>query len=322
MFTAYTRLEQNGIEALEKYETPIKSQEGGHWYFDDFRIALQYYFNKTERTSGVGILAFAPNGNLWCETAIYCDQLNELAGYYYGIDRALEEAKKSKAKAVQIFIPNKHVVKILNLANPFKEKAYAEIHNYIKKKLKIFLSVEIRFRKKYPSDVQERLDRESKNASLPPEISLHGHVSSKINLVYFNIMMVEEDKKLFAEQYARLYLDFIEGYMKEYEQDYGKEALIDLHKGIKEGKIKDLPPTKRNIKENIESKVIKVKETPFKKVILCQNCNTQMIFESATFEMPQNEKHYRMRCKECFATKTLNDKGKLLLYGRYSKKSN
>ncbi|MCA9748756.1 MAG: hypothetical protein KC414_06600, partial [Romboutsia sp.] len=86
--TAYFKIYQEGIEPLPFDSPLIKGEPEGHYYFDDFRIALQYYFNKNEVTSGIGILTFAPNGRLWSQSNTHTFNFNELASIYVGIDVA------------------------------------------------------------------------------------------------------------------------------------------------------------------------------------------------------------------------------------------
>lgn len=321
MLSGYVRLAQDGIESLKDNLFMQKDPNSSHYFFDYCRVALQYHFNPTERLSGMGFLIFAPNGRIWLQSTEYCYELPELASYYFVLDIVLEEAKKSKTKIVELFIPNRQVVKLMNAENPFKEGPYKQIHDETKNKYSQFEKVIITFRNDYPKDVQARLDKESTTASQAPQISTSGRWENQVgNKAYFNVGQTEEDMKQFAEEYARIAHDFIQSYLKEYETDYGKEAVQKLFKDMKEKKVKDLPSTKRVLKEKRESIPVKIKIVPFKKKILCHNCNSLMEFESCTLEKPKNERYYLMRCKHCMATKTLDEKGRLKLYGRYPKK--
>ena len=187
MFTAYIRLPQDGIEALTDVTDAKKDSVSHHYFFEDCRIALQYYLNKKERTSGIAILLFGPNGNIWCETGLYCEEYNELISYYCGIDLSLKEAEKCKAKNIEIFIPNNKIVKLLSLKEPFREEPYRKVHEGMQQRWSIFSQVRFTHRINYPEHVVSRLQRESINASEPPQITPQGRWSQKINLSYYNL---------------------------------------------------------------------------------------------------------------------------------------
>lgn len=320
MLTGYFRLSQEGIEPLPEFTPPQKDKDSGHYYFDDFRISLEYFLNDKEKTSGVGILTFAPNGLLWSQSGEYCYEFNELASYYYALDNALNEAEKSKAKRIEIFVPHPKVVKLLNSKKPYKDKGFAKIHDYVKERFKKFEKTIVSHRVDYPASVKARLEKEAREAAEPPEISTNDRWMNGKGTSYFNVGATEAEEKLFAEQYARLMYDFMESYFKEYEQDYGKDALKDLLAKIKSGEIKEPPPLKRNIEQQKSSKIIKKFNLPNKKPVICQNCENEMEIEKCTLEMPENDKHFIFRCKKCLATKTLNGKGRVIEYGRYPKK--
>lgn len=320
MFTAYTHLYQEGIEAVDENTPLTKDSASSHYFFDPFRTALYCHLNKKELLTGMGFLSFAPNGRIWCQSGIYCYSLNELASYYACLETVLEEAKKSHARNVEIMIPKKVVVKIMNAENPFKDKESMKFHNTIKQLFTKFDSVKISYRKNYPKDVLARLRNEAIAASQPPKITPQGVWHNSTNLIYFNVGMTEDEMKQWAEGYARLMYDFFQSYMEEYEQDYGKEALRELIQGVNENKIKDLPPLKRNKKEGRRTVDFKVKESPFKRKTLCQNCESEMTIERGYIEKPENVKQYLFRCNKCLATRTINETGRTEYYGRYEKK--
>jgi len=319
MLIAYSKISQEGIKPLKKYKKAVKEKEGSHYYFDDFRIALNTYFNEKEKTSGVGILTFAPNGLLWSQSGVYCFQLSKIGSFYYGVDKALEEAEKSKAKNITIFINDKTIVGLLNNPAPFKDSNYRKVHNYLINKFKKFKEVKVVFRERFPKSVKARLIKEAKEASTPLLFSPYkGRCVNAKGVLYFNIGMMEGEERIFAEQYARLFVDFIEGYLKKYEDDYGKEALNKLIKKIKQGRIRKLPSLKKHIKKR--KKTRKLKKFPkIKKVIFCQNCGEKMELEDCFLETPGKNLKYNYRCNACLATKILNENGRTVFYGRYPK---
>lgn len=188
MLTAYIRLPQDGIEPLNVPDAK-KDSTSSHYFFEDCRIALQYYLNKKERTSGMAILLFGPNGNIWCETGLYCEEYSELISYYCGIDKALTEAEKCKVKNIEIFIPNRRIVKLLASKQPFKEDVYKKVHDGMKQRWSIFSDVRFTYRMSYPESVLTRLHRDSRNASEPPQITPQGRWNQKINLSYYNLYL-------------------------------------------------------------------------------------------------------------------------------------
>lgn len=333
MITAYVRLPQEGIEPLTGVHEMIKDKQTGHYFFDYFRVTLQCYINPNERVSGMAILAFAPNGTIWMETSEYCYELGELASYYFVMNLVLEEAKKSHAKVLEIMLPSQKVIEFMQSEKPdklikamgIKEKqlfdAYRQIHRETKEKFSRFRKVIITLRKSYPQHVYNRLIKQAKMAAEPPQISTSGHWSNQIaGKSYYNVGMTKEEEKEFAEQYARIHYDFVKNYLQEYERDYGKDAVKKLIQDVNDKKIKVLPPTKRVLAERREMVPIKVKKLPFKKVILCQNCESIMEFEKAILEKPENKKIFTMRCNNCLATKAIDESGRIKYYGRYPKK--
>lgn len=321
MLTAYFKLSQDGIESLEKYDPLLKDKESGHYYFDYYRAVLRYYLNEKDRTSGVGILTFGPNGTIWCQTGEYCFEFNELASTYLGVNLILDEATKSQAKTVEIYLENEDLVKLLNKHQPHKDKPLQELHRGFQSKANKFTNVKFTHRTEFPTSVVERLEKESKEASIPPLFSINGYWNNAKGVSYFNIGMTEDQEKQFAEQYARMMYGFMESYFKEYETDYGKEAYLQLLKDIKENKVKELPLLKRNLAEKKETKVIKTPK-PLKREIFCQNCETKMTLDSATKTLPDNEVNYVYKCKKCLATRILNGRGRTTEYGRFPKKKN
>jgi phage anti-repressor protein len=333
MLIAYVKLSQEGIEPLPVVHEMIKDKQTGHYYFDHFRVILQCYINPKERVSGMAILGFAPNGTIWLETSEYCYELGELASYYFVMDLILEEAKKSHVKVLEIMLPSQKVIDFMQSINPsklikamrIKDKklinAYKQIHRETKEKFASFGKVILTLRRSYPQHVLDRLIKHAEMAAEPPRIGINGQWLNQIGgKSYYNIGMTEAEEKQFAEDYARICYEFTESYLKEYEHDYGKEATSKLIKDLNEKKIKDFPPTKRVLAESKESIPINIKKLPFKKDILCQNCDGAMKFEKASLEKPENRKIYTMRCKKCLATKALDEKGRIKYYGRYSKK--
>ncbi len=314
---AYFKIWQEGIEPLP-YESPLtKDESASHYYFDDFRIAVQYYFNEKEKSAGLGILTFAPNGRLWSQSGEHAFNLNEVGGTYLGIDEALKEAEKSKAKNVTVLLGNKQIVSLLNTEKPFKEPAYTKIHDHLKERVKKYKKFEVVYREKFPKSVQDRLNKEPLEASEPPRFD--ANTKRWINAQgtsYFNVGMDEKDEKFFIEQYARLIYDFTNRYFKDYEEDYGKEALKKLNEKAEKGKLKDLPALKRNKKN--QKRTIKARKFPeIKKKVLCQNCENEMRLENCFLEKPENDYRYHFRCDICLATRVLNEKGRTVEYGRF-----
>jgi len=130
MLTGYTRISQEGIEALKDPYKIEKAEEGGHCYFDKFRIAIHFHLNEEEKSTGVGILTFAPNGDLWSESGEYCYELNELGSLFLGIEEALKEARRELAtpfnvEEVILAIPDEDA-----LAKNPKEILKSEIQKY------------------------------------------------------------------------------------------------------------------------------------------------------------------------------------------------
>lgn len=320
MLTAYTRMWQEGIERLKNYTEPVKDEKSGHYYFDDFRIALRYHFNERDNTSGVGVLIFAPNGSIWCQRGIYCFELDKYGSIYQAIDQILEEAEKSKAKNLTFFIEDKAFVNALKHQKPFKVEAYNIVHKYVIDKLKRYPKYQFVFRNNYSKELQERIEKQAKEAARTPEFDNRGQWQNQIGIIYFNIKeQSEEEMKAFARQYADMFLDFFDSYMKEYEQDYGKEAYQNLIAKIKAGKMKSLPSVKR-VKAK-EERFVKVKNYPkLKKVIVCQHCQTEMQIETCLMKYPEKELRYFLRCKKCQATREMNEKGRTIKYGKYPRK--
>lgn len=320
MLTAYLRIPQEGIEPLENKVSPVKDKETGHFYFDDFRIALQYYWDEKEKSSGIAIFSFGPNGSLWSETGEHCKSLNQIAGYYFGTEQGLVEAEKSKAKQVTIYIPNKEVVSLLNSeTNPFKDKNYKNLHSYILGLTKKFNIVKFVFRVKYPPTTKKWLLGEAKKSAEPPQYSGNGYYLNARGKSYSNIDEDKEQMKLIAEQFAHLFYDLHQSQMKSIKDEYGDEKFGELIKGLNSGEIKKLPDTKKVRESRKGTFMLKKYTTPNKTPVKCHYCGDEMKVEKATLEKPENIKNYIFRCNRCLATKTLNEKGRTVRYGRYMK---
>lgn len=317
MLTGYAKIWQDGIEHIKDYTEPVKDTQTGHFFFDPYRIALQHRYNEKDRTSGIGVLTFAPNGFIWLQTNIYCFEFDKFASYYYSIEQVLEEVNKSKAKNIIIFINDKDFVQAVNHKKPYESEAHNKIHEHIIGKLKTYESYQILFRNKYSDDVKKRLRKESQDASEAPEFNHMGRWQNQPSQIYFNVKTpTEADQKDFAEGLARIFLDFFESYMKEYREEIGEEKFKKFVADANSGKIKKLPDTKR-IKAN-KHKLVKVKNYPkLDKKVLCQNCQTEMTIEECVLEYPEKQLKYINRCGKCRATKILNEKERVIAYGKY-----
>lgn len=320
MLTAYLRVPQEGIEPLDNPIPPIKDKDTGHFYFNDFRIALQYHWDKLERSSGLAVLSFGPNGSLWSETGEHCRLLDEIAGYYYGVELGLEEAEKSKAKKITIFIPNKKVVDLLSSTAPFRDNNYQKLHEYVTGLTNKFESVNFVFRNKYPGKLNDRLIKTAKNASEPPEFGTNGYYLNAPGKSYSNIDMDETEMKFAAEQFAHLLYDLHQSHIKQLKEEYGDEKFSELVKGINSGEIKELPKPKKYTENERKTVILRKYDTPNKSPVKCHHCGKEMKSEKAWLEKPSGEKFFKFRCSKCWSTKTLNGKGRLVRYGRYQKK--
>lgn len=319
MLIGYVRISQEGIEPLKDAVPPVKDTNSSHTFFDDFRISLQYKYNEQDNTSGVGVLIFAPNGLLWTQTSIYAHGLDEFAGYYLALDQTLEEAIKTKSKNIIILVKNKDFVHYAAMESPYKLKEHNDVHNLVIDKLKKFNSYKFIYRKSYPKSVQERLDKEANEAAEGPKFDSRGYWTNQPSKPYFNVIPDVVDEKMFAEQMAHLWVDHIKSYFKEFEEDYGKEAYLKLRADIDSGKLKELPDVKR-VKEN-KQRYVPVKNFPaYTKVVICQHCENAMRFERCVKKYPEKELRYFFRCSACQATKEINEKGRIIVYGKYSKK--
>ena len=323
MLTAYCRFWQDGIEALEKSNPAVHDEKTGHWYFDDFRISLKYFFNKNYNLSGIGVLTFGPNGYIWSQSCVECLELDEFGSYYYGIEQSLEEARKSKAKNVIIFIDNPVFVELANRDKPYKLEAYNKVHDHVVSLLKEFEKYQIIYRKDYPKSVINRLIKESKTGSRVPKFNLMGNWENQSGKIYFNLTeATEENYKEAVRGYAQIMYDYLQNYFKQYKEDYGQVALDKLlakNKNEKNSKKKGkLPPLKKQI-EN-EKKTIHLKKfNKFTKDIICQKCGEKMRLDSCYKNKPEKEIFYRYRCKNCLAGKILDEKGRIKNYLRYPK---
>lgn len=322
MLTGYSRVWQDGIEPLENYIEPIKDEKTSHCYFDPFRVTLQYQYNEKDHVSGVGVLIFAPNGLIWLQTNIYCFELDKFASYYYAIEQLLEEADKSKAKNLMFYVDDKDFAHAVTHKKPYKSEPYNKVHAYVIDKLQKYESYRIDFRDTYPKEVMERLRKEASEGSQVPLFDQRGYWQNQPGKMYFNIKTpTGAEEKEFAEGLARIYLDFFEDYMKEYKEEIGEEKFKQFVADVNAGKIKKLPDTKR-VKAN-KRKTVMVKNFPklkLSKPALCQNCQTEMIFEACFMEYPEKELQYHFRCKKCNATKILNSRNRVISYGKYPKK--
>lgn len=319
MLTSYVRIYQSGIEAIKENFPLQKDTESSHYFFDPYRIALYCHVNKKECTTGIGVLSFAPNGRIWCQTGIHCYSLNVMAAYYYCMEEILLEAEKCKSKSIEIMIPDKEIVKIINSKKPFKDKRFSSIHKHVRKLFKKFNKVEIVYRSKYPKSVKGRLKKEGVSASQPPEISLNGSWRNSSNMIYFNVGMTEDEMREWAKGYGEIMYEFMSNYLKDYEKENGREALMDFLQLVKEKKVKKLPLLKKQIEKERKMTTFKVSKSPFRKEILCQNCENAMIIEKGLLGKPEGDKKYVFRCKECLATRTINENGRTEYYGRYPK---
>lgn len=317
MLIAYTRIPQDGIEKLENYSEPVKDGTSGHYLFDDFRITLKYSYDKNNRVSGVGVLIFAPNGLIWCQRGIYCHEFNKFGSLYYAIEQILEEADKSKAKNLTIYVDDKNFAKAFKYLNPYKDEAYNTLHAYIIEKLKVYPKCQVLFRNSYPKEVKKRLLSEAESAANMPKFDNRGHWQNQTGITYFEIKeQTEEEVKMFAEQYARMYLDFIESYMEEYREEVGEENFKKFVKSVRDGKIKKLPDVKR-VRDKKE-RYVKVKTFPtLNKAITCQNCKAGMLLENCFMKYPEHQLRFLYRCQKCRATRELNEKGRTLTYGKF-----
>ncbi len=317
MFTGYLGIPQDGIEPLPKQCPMVKDSKSPHYFFNDYRIAIAYHHNKKDQTSGIGIMTFAPNGLLWCKTGRYAFDFNEIGGIYHGLDEALVEADKSKARNITVILNNAKIVEMLNSSQPFEDPTYMQLHASIKDKLAKYNSFQALYRKSLPDTVQSRLNEQAKLAARPPLFDGHNkHWLNAPDTIYGNIVSTDEEEELWAKKMANLLLDFTLNYMNEYKKDYGKEGLDKLNKKINSGKAKGLPPLKKNLDKQV--KLVKAKEfKPIKKKVLCHHCQNEMDFEECLLEKPTGNLKYHYRCKECLATKVLNDQGRTLLYGKY-----
>lgn len=320
MLTMYLRVPQEGIEPLDNPIPPIKNKESGHFYFDDFRITLQYHWNAEERCSGLAILSFGPNGSLWSETGEHCRSLDEVSGYYFGVELGMEEAEKSQAKRVTICIPNKKVVTLLNSETAFKDENYHKIHEYIMGLTTKFESVQFVFRDTYPGKLNERLVKEAKLAAEPPQFGINGYYLNAPGKSYSNIDMDEKEMRFAAEQYAHLLYNLQQSHMKDLREEYGDDKFSELVKGINSGEIKSLPKPKKYTQNEKKTIFLKKYKTPNKAPVKCHHCDGVMKAENARLEKPSGEQLFKFRCDKCWSTKTLNGKGRLIQYGRHPKK--
>lgn len=320
MLIAYSRFWQDGIERLENFTPPVKDEQTGHYYFDDFRISLHAHHNENDGTSGVGVLIFAPNGLIWSQQSVYCHEFNKYGSFYYAIEQILEEAEKSKAKNLTIFVDDKQFAKAFKYLNPYKDEAYNKLHAYIIDKLKKYNKCQVLFRTKYPEDVKKRLQTEAEKSARAPEFNNQGRWENQTGIIYFNIKeQTEEEMKAFAEQYARIYLDFIEGYMKEIREEIGEEKLRKFVADVKAGKVKSLPDVKR-VREKKE-RFVRVRDYPkLAKPVNCHKCEDEMVFDKCLLKYPEKQFIYYFRCNKCKTSKELNEKGRVITYGKYPKK--
>jgi len=318
MLIGYMRIWQDGIEPLAEPQEPIKDEKSGHCFFDEYRVSLKYNYNKTDDVSGVGTVSYGPSGLIWCQTGYYCQNLDEFASYYYAIQQVVEEAHKSKAKSLILYLDNKHFVEMVNIKDkPYKLNVHNQIHELVMKDLSSFDSYKIEFREKYPKELIERLKKEALQVSIAPEFSMMGSWQNQPGVSYFNIMtQTEEQKQDYAKQWAHMVYDHYQHYFDEYKQDYGEEAYSKLLKDIKEKKIKDLPDVKR-VKDK-KVRFLKVKNPPqLKKIPICQNCGESMVVEDCLKKLPEKQLVYYLRCKKCKASKDVLENGRVLVFRKY-----
>lgn len=317
MLSGYLNIWQDGIEPIEGATEPVKDKETNHCYFDQFRMALKYKFNGDYKTSGVGVVVFAPNGLLWYQRPIYCFELDKFGSLYYAIDESIEEMKKCKSKEITIFVDDKLFVESAKKDRPYKLDAYNQVHDEVIGNLRQFEKFNFVYRNKYPKSVEKRLSDESRDASEPLKFDWRGHWSNQPNELYSRVTdHNDEEMKFKAESFARIYMEFMESYAKEFIQDYGKEKFDEFVQKVKEGKAKSLPKVKRvKEAENRDVKLKKPKE--FYKEVVCQNCGEKMYTETVFKSYPDKIIIYRFRCKKCLAGKEITEKGRTITYLKY-----